>query len=494
LNIKKNLIGIDTMNSISERNRTYNEFIAQFSELKQLNRNNFPDSHFASIDQIQPVEAGLHKYFNDSFRSNGTDRYNRLQFEGLLKSGIDLLGRSQSLRDDAMELTIRHINENLERLRTAEELRLSLQELEDENSSTNLDLRADKKQIKRFEERNQYLSSLAAQSDEVKKDLFENNSKIEYLRDNIRVKMESIKSQIEHVKFNIEWNKKLISRTSLSGSALDYDQRRETLQRAFRANILEGYWRTKAAYEGILFLFPNLAPIAAEGTPVHRLLNFPEIGVSGEHEVGYVDALLDWARHCSFVLHRRRQFELEYVRSFSLLFLVNQYAKRSGSSALSKAQFADLLKGYDRVDDGRTPQFDFEFIPENFPGLKDVRLLDVKLKIHRSPRDVPAGNDRKERGGQTLNAHAEVPCVLTLPPQKSNDDQKIGPSLLPIGNARIIEGHPNNENTRINVRNAKPIGPWSLKILFPSLISHDLNGPVLNQIILEMKVAATPVS
>lgn len=430
------------------------------------------------LPSLEPFESGLKELLERKIGNVQTNNFNRLEFDFLLESALDLLGQSISLKDDGMELTIRYLHQLSDLERARSEIIISQNDIQSDSDYSGfyqVELRSSVEKLK-------YLKNV----------LKEHQEKFEKLGDvqrksvlglSLSLDLERVKSQIHEITFDIEakekrilslkkqldvrknWNTLLLDLSHTTGVASNFKERIDAFRDSFRSNIAESYVRLLASYEGILHVYPDLKATDSAASRDHFIHEVPQLSSNEFSEVGFTDTLLEWARDTVFCLERYKKLETEYRRVISL---------------------SDLKVSMDQINRGEIANFE---VPKSlFPRLRNAKLIGFRFY------GVWDGIDpEKDTFFERINGTAEYSGIVRLPPSVLTTIDKREESLIesdiPVGDIGLYRGREGAIRLQQPYRNINPYGNWRIKISEKPNQEESPNKIPFNNVLLEVIVS-----
>lgn len=397
------------------------------------------DSYFVGKDvlpDIIPFETDLKSHLlANQVRSSA---YNRFDYAMLLDSGLEFLSRALSLRDDGQELSLRAVNDLLERWSADKDLELA--RLNFDNAESDIAAQgAYAESLRKIEATLMpHIKPSSGKMDDVR--LMMDYAELQARRANVQSAMESLQLRQKSAGLALQrmelMNDALIKRNSEPGHALNYKQRIAVTKQAFLQNITEAYSRLLAASEGVSVIFP-----AVPSDPYNELTvpRFPNIVKGNISEIGFVDKLMSWARETLFTVERINSYSHEYRVLLSLKALADQKAGNKAVAVPGTGHYTLWLKQQD------------------LPGLANLRILHADL--HVVPRKIPLTDEADYR-----IKHATYSGNITLPEQGAVGAEVLTLPRFYFGDASVYGDEPSKALSSAAFRNANPLGEWNIVI------------------------------
>lgn len=384
-----------------------------------------------SLPDITAFEVGLKAHLlKNQIRSSV---YNRFDTSMLLESGIEFLSRALTLRDDGQQLSLRGVNDLLERWKADADLQVSRLNLEVGES----EIRA---QATYSEALGQIITDLMPhikvspkKMEDVRlsmdyNELLARKANIDYSKDIAASRQKIAKVSLDNIEI---LNDALAKRNTQPGHALNYKERIDATKKSFMQNITEAYSRLMAASEGLSVLYPN------SNDPLNELniKKFPNIVKEELNEISFADALLSWARETLFIVERITSFSHEY----RLLLSMKTLGPPKVESTVNSGRYKIIIQ------------------KEDFFNLTNLRIMHVA--VHIAPRKFTSTDEADIR-----IKNANYSGNIRLPNQGMIGSEAL---LLPtfyFGDARTYGESQGPSLDSSAFRNASPLGEWNITI------------------------------
>lgn len=378
---------------------------------------------------LPPLESGLSDHINNNANNLNTNSYNLWAYDRLIERGVDYLGRALVNRDDAMEFSLRYLNDLWGRYNVFLELREDDAELGPDGSL-----------VKSIAADTVLANELAAGGDldpvdGERANILRMKADAQHLKDLIPLKTQRLEHARKRLAGRFRIAKSQNEQAAMSGGALKFKERIERLRKAFKENMLEAYWLLRAADEGLTVVFEHIGQTREE-SGYERFRPFPE--VQGDTEIGYADKLLEWARHASFLIDR----DLHRSSEVRLLFYVaGQTVRKEQLDALNAG---GLVK--------------FEIPKARFGAFTELRAVSARVFwLDDQPQDIdPSSGVHYHEKSMAFSGVLQAPTIEV-------NGKRHRPPELRFTDAVSLSADYEPAHLDQAMRNCRPYGTWELQ-------------------------------